>query len=997
MGTTNGLNRYDGSRFVVFKHDPADGHSLVHNNVISICEDKAGRIWAATTSGISRYDKTTNTFTNYLLEPVAAKDFHFNEATNILCDRDGTVWATSTSGFYEFVPARNAFKAYKHQPGDPASISSDFIPRNSLVEDPGQPLLWIGTRHGLNCFDTRRKVFYNYRNNPQHLPVLINDEAFPLAVDKRNHLVFGDYHHDKLVTFSLLTHQATYSDDVIMNNYKGVFTNLTTLFFDADNNLWANAWYDNYMIYFRDGATGALHSVRHEQANPSSIGSDFFWDALQTRDGTVYIGGLHGISVYNPSGAFYRVYEPSRQFPGLDAHTVFQAMVEGEEGTLWLGNDGEGLFRYDFARDRYARYTLPGTGEQGVMVNKIQHLAYIGGEVWLSTLKGIHIFNPATEKFRLYNPLPPGERLPQSAVNWCYRDRRGNLWFNVNWQYLYKYVPAQGTFRKYNFDGQFIDPARTTRIKTVDEDRDGMLWFGTHSGRLYCHNPENDHTIGYTPRFKNGLGVGQHPISELKIDGQGIIWMATEGSGLARFDPARNEFRNWKETDGMALDVVKTLLIDGEQRLWVGSYEGATVFDLRRQTIIHPLLDYGQRENNFRSWGKSLLRNGQIVYANLGNFIVIDPAKLVRQKATPTPIVSGITIFEKLRPLYRHTQSIALSYLENFFTVDFSVLPGLPGAAVEYAYQLEHYDRDWVSGIRRNFATYTGVRGGNYRFRVKARYKDGAWSNPVQLSIYIRPPFWETWWFRVGAVVSIAGLIVYGAKSRERRLVREGREKSELRERIATSEMKALRAQMNPHFLYNSLNAIRLFILQHDSDNAEKYLVKFARLMRLILDNSRQEWVSLASELEQLQLYLELEKLRFDDKFEFHIRTDHAAPPEALTIPPMVIQPFIENAILHGIAHKPGKGCITILFRKTTCCLECTVEDDGVGRQKAGELKSRSVMPHKSVGLQVTGERLRLISEGRGKKAGVAIIDKFDEEGRPAGTRVVIELPLADP
>jgi LytS/YehU family sensor histidine kinase len=315
---------------------------------------------------------------------------------------------------------------------------------------------------------------------------------------------------------------------------------------------------------------------------------------------------------------------------------------------------------------------------------------------------------------------------------------------------------------------------------------------------------------------------------------------------------------------------------------------------------------------------------------------------------------------------------------------------------VEYAYRLEHYDRNWVSGVQRNFAAYTGVRGGTYEFQVKARYKDGDWSEPARLTIRVRPPYWETWWFRAAAGTGIALLVVYAARTREKRLVREGQERSELRERIANSEMKALRSQMNPHFLYNSLNAIRLFILQHDTDNAEKYLVKFARLMRLILDNSRQEWVSLASELEQLQLYLELEKLRFDGKFDFHIQIDPQISPEGISIPPMIIQPFIENAILHGLAHKPGPGCITVLFQKTSDGLECTVDDDGVGRQTASALKSQSLMLHQSVGVQVTEERLRLISLGSGKKAGIAIIDKLDDANRPAGTRVVIQLPLAN-
>jgi ligand-binding sensor domain-containing protein len=995
-GTTDGLNRYDGARFVVFKNDPTDKQSLIHNNIISICEDKDGYIWAATNSGISRYNKTTNTFESYLLEPVDPKDFHFNAVTNIICDRRGTIWATSLNGFYEFIPSQRQFKAYKHHPANLVSISSNYIPRNSLVEDPLQPYLWVGTKNGLNYFDTERKIFFNYRNNPQRLPIFINDEAFPLAIDKQNHLVYGDYHFDKLVTFSLVTHQVTYADDVIMNNYKGRFTNLTTLFFDASNNMWANAWYDNYMIYFKEAVTGALYPVKHEQTNPSSIGSDFFWDAIQTRDGTIYIGGLHGISVYNPSLAYYRTYEPSKQFPKLDSYTVFQTMVEDDNGKLWIGNDGEGLFSYDFISNTYEHFSLPGSGEHGILTNKVQHISYINKEIWVSTLKGIYIFNPANKTFQLYNPLPAHEGLPQSAINWSYQDCKGNIWFNVNWQYLYKYSPAQDTFKKYNFDGQFIHASRTTRIKTVDEDKNGNVWFGTHSGRLYQYTLENERITGYTLRFKQALASVQHPISELEIDEQGIIWIATEGSGLVKFDPASKKVRSWRQSDGMVLDVVKSLIIDPQQRIWIGSFEGATIFDLRTETIINPKLNYGQQENNFRSWGKCLLRNGNIVYANLNNFIVIDPSKITHQQDMLRPVVSGITIFEKLRPLYQHISAIELSYLENFFTINFSSLAAIPETAIEYAYQLESYDSDWVSGISRNFATYTDVKGGNYVFKVKARYKDGTWSKPAQLLLHIKPPFWETWWFRTTVFASLTLLIAYGAKIREKRLLKIERDKIELRERIASSEMKALRSQMNPHFLYNSLNAIRLFVLQNDSDNAEKYLVKFARLMRLILDNSRQEWVSLPSELQQLKLYMDLEQLRFNHKFDYTIQIPDSLSLEQVLIPPMIIQPYIENAILHGIAHKKTKGHIHVSIALGVDCLKCIVEDDGVGRKITQEIKRKSIPSHKSVGLQVTEERLLLISHHKGRKGSVQIDDLYDENKEPLGTKVSIELPFIE-
>jgi LytS/YehU family sensor histidine kinase len=231
-------------------------------------------------------------------------------------------------------------------------------------------------------------------------------------------------------------------------------------------------------------------------------------------------------------------------------------------------------------------------------------------------------------------------------------------------------------------------------------------------------------------------------------------------------------------------------------------------------------------------------------------------------------------------------------------------------------------------------------------------------------------------------------------KLRERRIIAEQKLQSDFREHTMSLEMKALRSQMNPHFIYNSLNSIRLFVMQNQNEDAEKYLVQFSRLMRLILDNSRQEWVSLQSELDLLRLYMELEQLRFDHKFDFYISVDEVLQAEQLFLPPMLIQPYVENAILHGIRHKTGKGHLMIRISSQNKQLLCEVEDDGVGRAKAAELKSKSVTTHKSIGTQVTEERIHLLKNAEGVAASIRFEDKINEQGQSTGTRVVLSLPL---
>jgi len=972
---------------VVFKSDRNDPKTIAHNNINSICEDPYGNMWIGTANGVSHYLKSKNVFINYLLEPQSNDASRVNDVSNLLCDRNGRIWVTSLGGLYEFVPETKTFKSYKHHPADSGSISSNRIHRNAMSEDPLQRFLWLGSDKGLNCFDLEKKIFYNYRNNPRQVPVFNDHDVYPLTFDRNNKLVFADYGLEKIVSYSSGDNSISYTEEVIRKNEKRTASSLSALFFDNQNNAWACSWHN--LVYFQNAESGIWERIPYDPSNPSGINSDFFWDVLQAKDGSIYVGGMYGLSIYNTTRSFYNIYKPAKKFPAIKDFANITSLTEDEEGKLWIG--GLGLFSYDFNTLQYKWYPLE---REGLYANYVNHIATINNELWLSTPKGIVIFDLKQKKFRAFDEIPGSEKNAESEISWCYGDSRGHIWFSLAGKYLYRYNPDERSYKRYNPDSVFIEHARITHVKAFSEDKKGNLWFGTYSGRLYKYFPDRDHFTSYVPPPGQKPAVFQRPINDMYADMEGKIWMATEGGGLIRFNPESESFQAWRESDGLILDVCNRILPDKDGKLWVGSYEGFTIIDPYLEKIIKPKIDYGQRENNFYSGGKCLLRNGKIVLGNEKDFVVIDPSLANQRNTTIIPVISNISIFEKPMPLYESIDTIRLSYKENFFTIDFSLLNYFPDNSIEYSYLLKGYDKNWVNSGSRSFATYTGVHAGMHLFEVRAKYKGGRWSSPIVLAIDIKPPFSETWWFRgIMIAIAVAGILLI-MKMRERSLIKEEKIKGEFRERITASEMKALRSQMNPHFLYNSLNAIRLFVLQNDSDNAEKYLVKFARLMRLILDNSRQDWVSLASELDQLHLYIELERLRFDNSFDFVIEVDDSLRKEYISIPPMIIQPYIENAILHGVAHKTEKGHILVSLKPEKDQLQCIIEDDGIGRQRAAQLKSKRISAHTSVGLKVTEERLQLISERTGKAASATVIDNFDEAGQPAGTKIIVCLPL---
>jgi len=218
--------------------------------------------------------------------------------------------------------------------------------------------------------------------------------------------------------------------------------------------------------------------------------------------------------------------------------------------------------------------------------------------------------------------------------------------------------------------------------------------------------------------------------------------------------------------------------------------------------------------------------------------------------------------------------------------------------------------------------------------------------------------------------------------------------KVKLQHQATELEMQMLRAQMNPHFIFNSLSSINMFILENNKLQASEYLSKFSRLVRLILQNSQEAFIPLESELEALQLHLELEALRFENKFEYKILVDDKVDTSVLKVPPLIIQPYAENAIWHGLMHRKEKGHLEIELYLEKEILFCKIMDDGIGRKKAAELKSKSASIHKSMGMRITADRIAMLQQQEQNNNSILITDIALPDGSPAGTEVLIKVPL---
>ncbi len=339
--------------------------------------------------------------------------------------------------------------------------------------------------------------------------------------------------------------------------------------------------------------------------------------------------------------------------------------------------------------------------------------------------------------------------------------------------------------------------------------------------------------------------------------------------------------------------------------------------------------------------------------------------------------------------------SYEVQYYENILSVYCGLMPPADSGGVFRFRVISESINGLVYGPwekeSKPFKKYTGLKPGKYVFEAGYLAPAGGVSNTIKFNYRIERPWWRTWWFWGACFISLFGLF-YG---RERFLKFWADEEQRHHRQIVELELRTLQLQMNPHFVFNALNSIQSYVMTHDALTANNYLSKFAHLIRLFLDSSRSKFISLAEEARMLTLYSEMEKLRFDNKFDFELTID-ADVNKYIEIPTMILQPFVENSINHGLRYKRNKGLLSIRFYYEAQYLICKIEDNGVGRKNADQIQARSRKGYNSQGLKITAERLITYNKINETNIVFSISDKITDpftSNEEVGTVVEVKFP----
>lgn len=597
---------------------------------------------------------------------------------------------------------------------------------------------------------------------------------------------------------------------------------------------------------------------------------------------------------------------------------------------LWLATE-QGLWRFD------GKFYRP---VKGPPLGFVFSLLADSTALYLGTGAGLYRYAAGQGPPRLADP-----RLPAVTVFDLKAAPDGSLWAATYTAGLWRLREGKWqAFRR--LGGLALDSFRFSSFYPLSGDE---VWLGTQNSglfRLSTDGSRNHLTYGQ---------VGYAAVEQISASQGAIqdVWLGTNKGVLPLSEVKRYKQQNAGDAlTFMGAGGVSGGLQAAVNTLWAGTDQG--FYDWHLRGYLRP-----EAPPRARLQAVELLMNGQ------------EPLKNYALKKAP----------------FSHLPAgLKLPHDRNYVVLRYGVQGLLRPWELRYRYRLVGQSAQWTVAGQRREAIFPNLTPGRYRFEVQARRPGRPWEGAVaRYAFVVRPPFYVTWWF-VSLVVLLTGSLLYVlVRQRVRRLQRRLRLENQLME----TERKALRLQMNPHFIFNALDSISSFIFKKEPKQAVRYLNNFAKLMRGTLESSMEHLHPVETEVSILKNYLELEKLRFGDKFDFQVEVDPLIDYN-VSLPPMLVQPHVENAILHGLKPKEGKGHLRIAFGLKDQRLRITVEDDGIGRAAARQKSRRP--DHRSRATQINKDRIDLLRRSLGRQVSLRVEDLY-AQGKPAGTRVVLELP----
>lgn len=772
IGTADGLNRYDGYKFKIFRNDVKDSTTIGGNYVQDILEDESGNIWVATVGGgLDRFDRNTNRFRRYLHNVKDKNSLSSNFISKIALDHSGKIWVgTQKSGLNLFDPKTGKSVHYLNS-NDPASLADNgimtvYVDRNNN--------LWVGTdNQGLCLFNSKGNNFTTFKNQPGDPGSISGNKITAIFEDSQRRLWVGTQEAG-LNLFNSTTHQFKRFVNDPHNSNSLVHNSIQSIAEDDDHNLWIGTENGGLSIYTPEWEQ--FFSYYHDDVDNSTLANNSVDIIMKDRGGNMWLGVFSGgIDLYKKNKSNFVHYKHSSRANSLSNDFVL-SLYEDKDYNIWVGTDGGGLNMFNLKSNSFTVYKHNPSDKNSISGDNILDIKPDDqNNLWIGTWgNGVNVLNAKTRKFKSFkhDPANPNS-LSGDNIYAIAQTPDKKIWLGTFGDGLNQYQPETNTFL--HFKNVEKDPASlaSDRINSLLSDSKGNLWIGTDDAGLNLFNPKTNSFVRF-PHDDTKNSVSSNTILDLLEDHLGNIWICTL-SGLNRFDPATRHFTSFKTKDGLPNDYTQAILEDDKGHLWVSTNNGISMYDPKSNKFKNFTTEDGLQGDEFKQHAALKSTTGAFYFGGVNGFNSFFPDHIIQAAYNPPLVFTNFEIFNRsvevaknsndpspLKKDISETRSITLSHDQSVISIEYASLDYLSPGKKNYAYLLEGFDKAWNYVGDKNTAVYTNIPPGSYTFKVKSQSSSGVWSQKVlSLTLTIVPPFWLTWWFQTLAGVFVLTCI-YG-------------------------------------------------------------------------------------------------------------------------------------------------------------------------------------------------------------------------------------------
>ncbi|TCD11089.1 hypothetical protein EZ449_06240 [Pedobacter frigidisoli] len=974
IATSKGLNRYDGTGVAVYHHNDDDSTSIANDAIEYIVGDRDNHLWLGTLNGLSHFDPNTGKSVNYHHQEGNKNSLSTNEKCYPFLDSKGQLWLATWAGVQRFNFKTKQFITYTAPAvnlPDPNHYHNTF----TVIKEDNKHRIWALSAFGIYLVNEKEQKLELYSQGNSNL-----NTAFHQA---SNGKIYMGATGDGIKKFA--------PDSKIYE------TLIPSLFKERDTKIFDIAeWTDNEQqnwlcigaaggFVLQDLKSNRYKEYRFDNLNPSSLKGFTIYHIAKDKQNRLWLSTDEGINIIDP---YLQNFEnlPLYQQSGFINPKLFglpNNMLEANGKFYLTGYFAKGVYVYDQKwnlKEHFEKIPAFSKSNLSKSVNSIYKDAK--GSLWFSTDSGL-VKKTSNKYDHYFLPNVDLSNKANLAISKIYKRKDGLFWLRARQNGIYIFDPIKGRFLKnYRPDGKKIDGV----VYACYLDQNDVLWVGATRGISY-YLPKQDLFKKVVVRDISGKEVTVTWVTDLTQDKDNTIW-AVSDVGLVKVNKTTGTGLLINSKMGLPENYLKRILVDSLGNLWIPSQQGIIKYDRKKKFTFFNI-------NNglpFQYEGHGFFEKdsqGNFLLGFSGFVTRFNPYRVKTNTMVPKVVLMSVSADGKkqLVGFKGGATNITLAPGTKLINIHFSVANYTAPQENNYYYRFGN-DAHWQR-VKNGDIALGSLPEGSYTLFIKGSNNDNVFSKEEKIHISVQPHWYETLIFEIFVALTIVAIITFIVRKR----IDFIRTESLFKQKLVESELTAIRAQMNPHFIFNVLNSIESFIVDNDAKQASLMVQKFASLCRLVLENSTQSLVPADREWKAIKLYTELEAVRFSNQFAFSFRYDEHIDMSRLSVPPMLFQPLIENAIHHGLRNYPeADGLVTVTLTQNDDVVRFTVTDNGIGLDKAKRQKVNNLLKQKSLAIKGIEERIEAINALTTAASASFEIKEVIEDGK-SGTIAVLILP----